>query len=104
MYAVIATGGKQFRVEKDSIVDIERIQGEPGQKVSFDKVLAVGENTDLKLGAPFVGNASVECEIVKNFRGPKLLAFKMKRRKGYRKMKGHRQETTRVKITEIKVG
>ncbi len=103
MYAVIATGGKQLKVEKDSVVDIERICGEPGSKITFDKILAIGEKSELKLGTPLVENAIVEGEIVKNFRGPKLIAFKMKRRKGFKKTKGHRQEITKVKITAIEL-
>lgn len=103
MYAVIATGGKQFKVEANSLIDIERVSGEPGSKIVFDKVLAVGEKSDITFGSPLVENAVVEGEIIKNYRGPKLLAFKMKRRKGYRKMKGHRQELTQVKITNIEV-
>ena len=101
MYAVIATGGKQFKVQEQDIVTMERIEGEAGAKVTFGEVLAVGEGADLKVGTPFVADAKVEGEIVEQLRGPKLMAFKMKRRKGYRKRKGHRQELTKVKITAI---
>lgn len=101
MYAVIATGGKQFKVQEQDIVTMERIEGETGAKVTFGEVLAVGEGADLKVGTPFVADAKVEGEIVEQLRGPKLIAFKMKRRKGYRKRKGHRQELTKVKITAI---
>lgn len=101
MYAVIATGGKQFKVQEQDIVTMERIEGETGAKVTFGEVLAVGEGADLKVGSPFVADAKVEGEIVEQLRGPKLIAFKMKRRKGYRKRKGHRQELTKVKITAI---
>jgi large subunit ribosomal protein L21 len=101
MYAVIATGGKQFKVQEQDIVTMERIEGEAGAKVTFGEVLAVGEGADLKVGTPFVADAKVEGEIVEQLRGPKLIAFKMKRRKGYRKRKGHRQELTKVKITAI---
>ena len=101
MYAVIATGGKQFKVQEQDIVTMERIEGEAGAKVTFGEVLAVGEGADLKVGTPFVADAKVEGEIVEQLRGPKLIAFKMKRRKGYRKRKGHRQELTKVRILSI---
>ena len=101
MYAVIATGGKQFKVQEQDIVTMERIEGEAGAKVTFGEVLAVGEGAELKVGTPFVADAKVEGEIVEQLRGPKLIAFKMKRHKGYRKRKGHRQELTKVKITAI---
>ena len=101
MYAVIATGGKQFKVQEQDIVTMERIEGEAGAKVSFTEVLAVGEGANLKMGSPLVEGAKVEGEIVEQLRGPKLIAFKMKRRKGYRRRKGHRQELTKVKITSI---
>jgi large subunit ribosomal protein L21 len=101
MYAVITTGGKQFKVQEKDIFAVEYLEGEAGTKVVFDKVLAVGEGADIKVGAPFVEGAKVEAEIVEQFRGPKLIAFKMKRRKGYRKRKGHRQELTKVRILSI---
>ncbi len=101
MYAVISTGGKQLTVRKDDVVAVERMEGEAGAKITFDKVMAVGEGTDLKVGSPLVAGAKVEAEIVEQFRGPKLIAFKMKRRKGYRRRKGHRQELTKVKILSI---
>ena len=101
MYAVIATGGKQFKVQEQDIVTMERLEGEAGAKVSFTEVLAVGEGANLKMGSPLVEGAKVEGEIVEQLRGPNLIAFKMKRRKGYRRRKGHRQELTKVKITSI---
>ena len=101
MYAVFASGGKQFKVQEQDVVTMERVAGDAGTKVTFTEVLAVGEGADLKLGTPFVKGAKVEGEIVEQFRGAKLIAFKMKRRKGYRRRKGHRQELTKVKITSI---
>lgn len=101
MYAVIATGGKQLKVQEKEVVAIERLEGQAGDKVSFTEVLALGEGTALKLGSPLVSGAKVEAEIVEHVRGPKLIAFKMKRRKGYRKRKGHRQELTKVRILSI---
>ncbi len=101
MYAIISTGGKQLKVTNDEVVAVERIAGNAGDKVVFDQVLAVGEGTSLNVGTPTVAGAKVEAEIVEHFRGPKLIAFKIKRRKGYRLRKGHRQELTRVKILSV---
>ncbi len=101
MYAVIKTGGKQYKVEVGQIVDIERVAIEDG-KVTFNEVFAIGEeNGELKIGAPMLEGVTVEAELEKEYRGKKLVVFKMKRRKGYRKKKGHRQEVTQVKITAI---
>ena len=100
MYAIISTGGKQLTVRNEEIVAVERLAGEVGSKITFDKVLAIGEGAGLKVGAEAAG-AKVEAEIVEHFRGPKLIAFKMKRRKGYRLRKGHRQELTKVKILSV---
>ena len=100
MYAIISTGGKQLTVRSEEIVAVERLAGEVGSKITFDKVLAIGEGAGLKVGAE-AADAKVEAEIVEHFRGPKLIAFKMKRRKGYRLRKGHRQDLTRVKILSV---
>ena len=101
MYAVIATGGKQFKVQDKDVVAVERLAGEIGTKVTFSQVLAMGEGAEIKVGTPVIEGAKVEAEIIDQFRGPKLIAFKMKRRKGYRKRKGHRQELTKVRILSI---
>ncbi|MBO5681947.1 MAG: 50S ribosomal protein L21 [Lentisphaeria bacterium] len=101
MYAVIATGGKQFKVQERDVVAVERLAGEIGTKVTFSQVLAMGEGAEIKVGTPVIEGAKVEAEIIDQFRGPKLIAFKMKRRKGYRKRKGHRQELTKVRILSI---
>ena len=101
MHAVFANGGHQYRVAEKDIVTLERITGEEGSAVIFDQVLAIGEGADMKIGTPTVEGAKVEAKIVAHFRGPKLVAFKMKRRKGYRKKIGHRQELTKVEITKI---
>lgn len=104
MYAVIATGGKQYRVMKDDVIDIERVNGDVGAKVTFDEVLLVGEGEKIECGTPLIKSAKVSAEIVDQFRGKKLTVFKMKRRKGYRKKHGHRQELTKVKISTISAG
>ena len=102
MYAIIKTGGKQYKVKAEDCLDIERLTGEAGSKVTFAEVLAVGEeNGALNVGTPTVSGAQVEAEIVDQFRGKKVIAFKMKRRMGYRKTRGHRQELTRVRIVAI---
>ena len=103
MYAVIVTGGKQYRVKPEQIIDIESLNGEIGKKIEFSKVLAIGEGKEIRVGSPIVEGAKVEGEIIDNFRGKKLVAFKMKKRKGYRRKVGHRQNLTKIKISSIEV-
>ncbi len=103
MYAIIATGGKQFKVEVDDVINVELLGAEAGEKVEFNEVLACGEGSDLTVGSPMVDGAKVSAEVVDNIKGKKLVAFKMKKRKGYRKKKGHRQKMTQIKITSIDV-
>jgi len=103
MYAVLETGSKQYRVAAGDTVEIERLAVAAGQPVTFDRVLLVNNDGKVSVGTPTVASASVVADVVKHKRGDKKLAFKMKRRKGYRKMIGHRQELTVVKIKEIKV-
>lgn len=100
-YAVIETGGKQYRVEKDTVLSVERFGSEEGQSVEFDQVLAVSDGNELTIGAPVVEGAKVTASVVENYRGNKVVAFKKKRRKGYRKKIGHRQELTKLKIESI---
>lgn len=102
MHAVIKTGGKQYIVEPGDIIDIEKISGEPGEEVNFEEVLLVSaDGEDVKVGSPVVESARVEGRIVKQKRGEKIVVFKFKRRKGYRKKAGHRQNLTSVEITSI---
>jgi large subunit ribosomal protein L21 len=101
MYAVIATGGKQYRVQEGDVLDIERIDVEAGAIIEFPEVLSVGNGSDIECGTPVLESASVEAEVIDHFRGKKLVVFKMKRRKGYRKKHGHRQELTKIQITKI---
>lgn len=102
MYAVLATGGKQYKVKENDLIDIERISGEVGNEITFSEIIAVGEEGgELKTGTPTIEGATVNAEIVDQYRGKKLIVFKMKKRKGYRRKKGHRQELTRVKISAI---
>jgi large subunit ribosomal protein L21 len=100
MFAVIKTGGKQYRVGADDTIAIEKIAGEPGDIVEFDQVLMVAGESML-IGAPTVAGATVAAEIVAHGRGPKVIAFKKRRRKNSRRKRGHRQEFTSVRITEI---
>ena len=101
MYAVIKTGGKQYRVAKDDVVTIERVAGDAGAKVEFDQVLMVGSGASVKVGTPIVSGAKVTAELVEQTRGPKLIAFKKRRRKNSRRKKGHRQDLSTVRITSI---
>ena len=100
MYAVIKTGGKQYRVAADDVLTIEKLAGEPGDKIEFGEVLMVGGDS-VKIGAPLVSGALVKAEVVEQTRGPKVIAFKKRRRKNSRRKRGHRQDLTTVKITEI---
>ncbi|MCH2175748.1 MAG: 50S ribosomal protein L21 [Lentisphaeria bacterium] len=100
MYAVIETGGKQYKVQEGDVIDIELLGLDAGQDVEFDKVLAVS-NGELSVGAPYVDGAKVTGVLEENFRGKKLIAFKMKRRQGYRRKVGHRQNLSKVRITGI---
>lgn len=102
MYAVLETGSKQYRVAAGDTLQIERLAVEAGQPVTFDRVLMVNNEGKVSVGAPTVSNATVVADVVEHIRGEKKIAFKMKRRKGYHKTIGHRQELTVVKIKEIK--
>ena len=101
MYAVIETGGKQYKVSEGDVIFIEKLEVEEGEAVTFDKVLIAGEDGDVKVGAPTVDGASVEAKVVKNGKAKKIYVFKMKRKKNYRRKKGHRQPFTKVEITKI---
>jgi len=102
MYAVFETGGKQFRAEVGSTLRIPSIEAEPGEAVTFDRVLLTGDGDDVSVGTPEVQGASVEAEVVRHGRDKKIIVFKRKRRKGYRKKQGHRQKFTEVRIDGIK--
>lgn len=102
MYAVIETGSKQYRVSAGDILQVELLPVEAGKAVTFDRVLLVNNEGKVTAGAPTVPEATVEAEVVEHIRGEKTVAFKMKRRKGYHKKIGHRQELSVVRIKEIK--
>ncbi|MBO44795.1 MAG: 50S ribosomal protein L21 [Rhodospirillaceae bacterium] len=101
MFAVIKTGGKQYKVAKDDVVRIEKLDAKTGSKVAFDNVLMVGNTDTQTIGTPVVPGASVAGTVMEQTRDPKILVFKRKRRQGYRRLKGHRQHVTLVKITDI---
>ena len=102
MYAIMQSGGKQYTVKVGDFVELEKLEGEIGAKVTFDTVYAVGEEGGkLNVGTPVVAGAAVEGEIVDQFRGKKIIVFKMKRRKSYRRTQGHRQTLTRIEIGAI---
>lgn len=100
-YAIIKTGGKQYQVSVGDKLDVEKLEVAEGESATFDQVLAAGEGADLKIGAPTLAGASVVATVVKQFKAPKVTAFKFKKRKGYHKTKGHRQPLTRVEVTAI---
>jgi len=102
MYAVVETGSKQYRVAAGDTLEIERLAVEAGQPFTFDRVLLVNNDGKLSVGSPTVASASVLADVVSHKRGEKKIAFKMKRRKGYHRTVGHRQELTVVTIKEIK--
>jgi large subunit ribosomal protein L21 len=101
-YAVIETGGKQYRVQKDDVLAVELLDNaEAGQTVELGRVLALNDGSGLKIGSPVVAGAKVTAEVMAEFRAPKVVAFKKKRRKGYHRKVGHRQNLLKVKIASI---
>ena len=101
MFAVIKTGGKQYRVAADDVITVATLPGEPGDAVTFDEVLMVTGDGGARVGAPTVAGASVAATVVEHTRGPKVIAFKKRRRKNSRRKRGHRQDLTVVRITGI---
>ncbi len=99
-YAILKTGGKQYRVATGETLTIEKLEGEPGSKVTFKDILMVGEGADIRLAGELKG-ATVVGEIVAQIKGDKVLAYKYRRRKGYHRTVGHRQKLTKVKVAEI---
>ena len=104
MYAILETGGKQYRVAAGDKLRIERVEADAGQTYTFNRVLLVNQDGQVTLGAPTVPTASVVADVVEHVRGPKVIAFKMKRRKGYHRKVGHRQELSVIQIKEIHHG
>lgn len=102
MFAVVKTGGKQYKVSSGDVIKVEKLEGEAGGKIKLDEVLFVGGEKTAKVGTPTVKGASVEAEIIAQDRGPKIIVFKKKRRQNYRRKKGHRQDLTVLRIKDIK--
>ena len=101
MYAVFRTGGKQYRASKGDRVMVERLQAEEGESVEFSEVLLVGEGSSVKVGSPLVLGSKVQAKVITQGRGSKITVIKFKRRKNYKRVKGHRQHYTEVEITSI---
>ena len=104
MYAIVKTGGKQYRVAPDDVLRVEKIDGAPGDVVTLDQVLMVATDQGLEVGTPLVEGAAVSCELVEQTRGRKIIIFKKKRRKHFRRKRGHRQHYTVLKVLEILTG
>jgi large subunit ribosomal protein L21 len=103
MYAVVRTGGKQYRVTRDAVLTVESLAGDVGSRLTLDNVLMLGGDAP-RFGAPLVAGASVACEIVSHGQGEKVIAFKKKRRKNTHRKRGHRQHFTRLKVLDIVAG
>lgn len=101
MYAIVDINGNQTKVTPDAVLEVPQLTGEPGAKLTFDKVLLVGNGDKISVGQPSIKGASVAVEIVEHLRGPKLRIFKFKRRREYRRRKGHRDALTRIRVTAI---
>jgi large subunit ribosomal protein L21 len=104
MYAIVKTGGKQYRVAPEDVLRVEKLDGEPGDTIVLDQVLMVATDKGVEVGAPLVEGAAVSCELVEQTRGRKIIIFKKKRRKHYRRKKGHRQHYTVLRVLEILTG
>ena len=101
MYAILETGGKQYRVAEGDIITVEKLQGEPGDVIEFDKVLLLSDDNDVKVGTPYLDGTKVFGEIVESGKGKKVIVYKYKSKKDYRKKQGHRQPFTAVEITSL---
>ena len=105
MYAVFASGGKQHRVQVDTLIDIEKLDTPVGEEVTLSEILAIGDGKgNVEVGTPYLDNAAVIAEVVQQAKNKKVVVFKSKRRKGYKRKLGHRQQFTRLRITEIRNG
>ena len=103
MYAIIETGSKQYRVEKNAVLSVEKLNAEKGKAVKFDRVLFASNGDKISVGTPVLKGATVTGEVVEQYKGEKVISFKKRRRHGYQRTRGHRQHLTKVKITDIKL-
>lgn len=103
MYAVIQSGGKQYKVNEGDILKVEKLSGEAGDKLSLDQVLIISDGEMLKVGSPLVAGAKVMVEVIEQGRGKKITVYKYKKRKNYRRKQGHRQAFTKIKVDKIEV-
>ena len=103
MYAIVESGGKQYKAVPGSTIDVDRLQVEPGSKVKLDLVYLIADDEDVKVGTPTVKGASVDATVVEHFKGRKVLVFKYKSRVNYRRKQGHRQQYTRLQIDKVSV-
>lgn len=103
MYAIVSINGVQTKVAPDAVIEVPRLTGDPGKTLTFDHVLFVADGDRISVGQPFVQGASLTAEVLEHFRGPKLRIFKFKRRRDYRRRRGHRDECTRLRVTGITV-
>lgn len=101
MYAIVNINGVQTRVTPDEVLRVQRLSGEPGEKLTFDQVLLVADGDTISVGQPYVKGASLTAEVVEHLRGEKIRVFKFKRRREYRKRRGHRDELTTIRVTGI---
>lgn len=104
MFAVIKTGGKQYRVAQDDVITVEKLEGEPGQRIAFEDVLMVADGQSVQVGAPRVAGAKVTGELIETAKGEKVMVFKKRRRSTYRRKRGHRQLESTVRITGVSAG
>jgi large subunit ribosomal protein L21 len=101
MFAIIKTGGKQYRVQPGDVLSVERLPAGPKKKILFDQILLIADDTKTLIGTPFLEKAAVRAEVIEDFKDDKVIVFKKKRRKQYRRTRGHRQPLTRIKILNI---
>ena len=101
MYAVIKTGGKQYKVAAGDVIAVEKLAGEPGAHIDLEEVLAIGDGAKMTVGKPMISGAAVTAEVIEQGKGDKIIVFKKKRRQNYRRKRGHRQDLTILKITDI---
>ncbi len=101
MYAVVEIAGQQFKVSKSDKIHVPRLESEVGAKIKFDKVLLLGDDKETKIGTPYLDGSHVEAKILKHMKDDKVSVFKKKRRKGYRVLKGHRQQFTEIEVTSV---